>query len=90
MSRFGSCFVAVLILGMCTMSVAEIPQMISYQGKVTDSGGTPVADGSYTMRFRTLYIKWCVANNINVLFINMNIPFFLKFFNRNRNQLISV
>jgi len=26
--------------------------MISYQGKVTDTGGTPVADGSYTMRFR--------------------------------------
>jgi len=31
---------------------AEIPQVISYQGHVTDSGGTPVADGTYTMRFR--------------------------------------
>jgi hypothetical protein len=31
---------------------ADIPQIISYQGKVTDSGGTPVADGSYTMRFQ--------------------------------------
>jgi hypothetical protein len=26
--------------------------MISYQGRVTDSGGTPVADGSYDMQFR--------------------------------------
>jgi hypothetical protein len=32
-------------------SSADIPQVISYQGKVTDTGGTPVADGSYTMRF---------------------------------------
>jgi hypothetical protein len=31
---------------------AEIPEIISYQGRVTDSGGTPVADGNYTMRFR--------------------------------------
>jgi len=31
---------------------AEIPQMISYQGKVTDAGGNPVPDGTYTMRFR--------------------------------------
>jgi hypothetical protein len=31
---------------------AEIPQVISYQGKVTDAVGNPVADGSYTMRFR--------------------------------------
>ncbi len=33
-------------------SLADIPKVISYQGKVTDSGGTPVADGSYLMRFR--------------------------------------
>jgi hypothetical protein len=31
---------------------AEIPQVISYQGKVTDSGGTTVPDGSYDMAFR--------------------------------------
>ena len=34
------------------LAFAEIPQVISFQGKVTDTGGTPVADGSYTMRFR--------------------------------------
>ncbi len=33
-------------------AIAEIPELISYQGKVTDSGGTPVADGTYAMRFR--------------------------------------
>ncbi|MBN1423248.1 hypothetical protein JXA88_01715 [Candidatus Fermentibacteria bacterium] len=31
---------------------ADIPQVMSYQGKVTDSGGTPVTDGSYPMRFQ--------------------------------------
>ena len=31
---------------------ANIPLMMSYQGKITDSGGSPVADGTYTMRFR--------------------------------------
>ena len=32
-------------------SIAEIPDVISFQGKVTDTGGTPVADGVYAMRF---------------------------------------
>ncbi|MBN1425308.1 hypothetical protein JXA88_12210 [Candidatus Fermentibacteria bacterium] len=43
-----------LIVALWGMAVvhAEIPQMISYQGKVTDSGGTPVADASYPMRFQ--------------------------------------
>jgi len=30
----------------------EIPELTSYQGKVTDLSGNPVADGSYSMRFR--------------------------------------
>ncbi len=33
-------------------SHADIPQVISYQGKVTDTAGNPVADGNYPMRFR--------------------------------------
>ncbi|MBN1425513.1 hypothetical protein JXA88_13245 [Candidatus Fermentibacteria bacterium] len=45
-----------VLLGMlCCLLVfsasAEIPQLINYQGKVTDSGGTPVADGAYSMTF---------------------------------------
>jgi len=30
---------------------SEIPQVISYQGKVTDASGNPVTDGNYVMRF---------------------------------------
>jgi hypothetical protein len=44
-----------LIIGLVSitsLSSAEIPQVISYQGKVTDSVGTQVADNTYTMRFR--------------------------------------
>ena len=31
---------------------ADIPKKITYQGQVTDIGGTPVANGEYTMRFQ--------------------------------------
>jgi len=31
---------------------AEIPEYVNYQGKVTNSSGTPVPDGTYDMRFR--------------------------------------
>ncbi|MBN1423980.1 hypothetical protein JXA88_05420, partial [Candidatus Fermentibacteria bacterium] len=49
-SRFG---LLLLILVALSGSInAEIPRIISYQGKVTDSGGNPVADGSYDMQFR--------------------------------------
>ncbi|MCU0613239.1 MAG: hypothetical protein MUE60_15825, partial [Candidatus Eisenbacteria bacterium] len=41
-----------LLIGIVGVSTAEIPTVISYQGKVTDTSGNPVADGSYTMRFR--------------------------------------
>ena len=33
---------------------AEIPQIINFQGKVTDTGGTPISDGDYSMTF-TIY-----------------------------------
>ncbi len=33
-------------------ALAEIPRVMGYQGRVTDNGGNPVADGSYNMRFR--------------------------------------
>ena len=35
-----------------TVALAEIPQVIGYQGRVTDNSGVPVSDGTYTMRFR--------------------------------------
>jgi hypothetical protein len=38
----------VFLLGLLAPpSLADIPQVISYQGKVTDSGGTTVADGDH-------------------------------------------
>jgi hypothetical protein len=50
-----SVFVALVILASLTPpSLSDIPKIISYQGKVTDAGGTPVADGDYSMTF-TIY-----------------------------------
>jgi hypothetical protein len=43
--------VVVMVFAFCNTAEAEIPQYISYQGKITDSGGTPVPDGPYTMWF---------------------------------------
>jgi hypothetical protein len=34
------------------LAYGEIPQVIGYQGRVTDNSGNPVADGTYSMRFR--------------------------------------
>ncbi|MBN1424911.1 hypothetical protein JXA88_10175 [Candidatus Fermentibacteria bacterium] len=42
----------VLCVLLCALSWGEIPTVISYQGKVTDASGNPVADNTYTMRFR--------------------------------------
>ena len=46
-----------LVIGFVLLSSvvsAEIPQVISYQGKVTDTSGVPVSDGDYSMTF-TIY-----------------------------------
>ena len=45
------CLIVAIYLILAIYAFAEIPQMITYQGKVTDSGGDAIADGSYTMRF---------------------------------------
>jgi hypothetical protein len=46
--------VVVLVVLFClpALALAEIPQVMGYQGRVTDNSGVPVADGSYTMKFR--------------------------------------
>ena len=46
--------VLAVILILSIPANADIPQIINYQGKVTDSGGSPVADGDYSMTF-TIY-----------------------------------
>ena len=33
------------------LALADIPKIISYQGKVADTGGNPVPDGTYDMQF---------------------------------------
>lgn len=35
-----------------SVSLAEIPKLINYQGRVTDTEGAPVADGEYKITFR--------------------------------------
>jgi len=42
--------IAVTILA--NMSLAEIPQVISYQGRLTDSIGIPVPDGRHELQFK--------------------------------------
>ncbi len=44
--------VALFVLCFSSLAVGEIPQLLSYQGRITDNLGIPVADGTYTMRFR--------------------------------------
>ena len=40
-----------LVLALSQSAIADIPTTISYQGKVTETGGTPVPDGAYSMQF---------------------------------------
>jgi len=48
------CVIGVLLIVTLGHAYADIPRIISYQGRVTD-GGTPVADGTYNMRFRIYF-----------------------------------
>jgi hypothetical protein len=43
---------SILLFLVSTGLFGQIPQIISYQGVLTDAGGSVVADGSYTMSFR--------------------------------------
>lgn len=40
------------LFGLIFSASADIPRIISYQGKVTDTSGIPAADGTYEMQFR--------------------------------------
>jgi len=42
-----------LMLSIFAFSViAEVPQLINYQGSLTDAGGNPVSDGTYSIKFK--------------------------------------
>ncbi len=43
--------VALICMLVMRVSWAEIPETISYQGVLTDAGGTAVADGDYSLTF---------------------------------------
>ncbi len=42
---------AIMVL-LCGQLLAAVPTMINYQGRLTDAGGNPVADGNYSIVFR--------------------------------------
>jgi hypothetical protein len=46
--------VALIFVLTVQVSWAQIPKQISYQGVLTDAGGTPVANGTYSLTF-TIY-----------------------------------
>jgi len=41
-----------VVCGLYTISYAEIPKLLNYQGKLTDQQNKPVTDGSYSVTFR--------------------------------------
>jgi len=49
MKRFVILIIGLLLYG--SMVMAEIPSIINYQGRLTDTGGEPVADGPYSIIF---------------------------------------
>jgi hypothetical protein len=54
MTRFKNPQALILTLALMmfiSVAVADVPQMINYQGRLTDSGGDPVADGDYDITF---------------------------------------
>ncbi len=49
MRRFPSLLILCLLIAVS--AIAEVPVTITYQGRLTDASGTPVADGNYTLDF---------------------------------------
>jgi len=57
------CFIALTAIYMIftVIAFAEVPNMISYQGRLTDDAGSPVADGDYTIVFNIYNTKILVG-----------------------------
>jgi len=57
-------FLATALLSLCALTgvSAQVPELISHQGKLTDAAGEPVPNGTYSMEFR-LYDA-CVGGDL--------------------------
>ncbi len=44
--------VSAMLVAFSGMALAEIPQVMGYQGRITENTGIPVANGTYAMQFR--------------------------------------
>lgn len=42
---------ALVLLGIAMSALADVPRIINYQGRLTDTEGNPVSDGSYYIKF---------------------------------------
>ena len=40
------------VLALASFTTADVPQMINYQGRLTDTEGKPVPDSNYVVTFR--------------------------------------
>jgi hypothetical protein len=45
-------FSITMVAALVSISLAQVPQVLNYQGVLTDAGGTAVPDGSYSVTFR--------------------------------------
>ena len=52
MKRITTLLACCWLLGAVCVSAAEVPQLINFQGRLTDAAGETVPDGSYTVTFR--------------------------------------
>ena len=53
MNRFIIILGLMILVFLVSLSLAEIPKLINYQGMLTESdGSTPVADGTYDLKFK--------------------------------------
>jgi hypothetical protein len=76
MNRFTFFLSLIILVFFASLSLAEIPKMINYQGMLTQSDGTtPVNDGTYTIDFRiwnhvtstsASYLKWTDTLSVSV------------------------
>ncbi len=56
-ARYFSTLMLMLSVAACSALAQGVPSSISYQGKLADSGGQPVADGTYQVQFKLYAVE---------------------------------